>query len=326
MESWVMLVMVAGNMIVTLGTTPYVRPQSILLDRHAAGLGARLSVARKLDASAPHWPGCRRRAPSSPTRICFSDRPRAVRPLLTRPARGQRIVLVPAAIVLGWFLSPYALHWPSVFALNFAPKRGDRAPERNQRVQAWVPMVITATDGSHGGRAAAGLPRRGSCHRARREGARALRPSVARGSLLFALAVRSIIVWWLVTIPVVGAGVSIVRTPTPGRSNRAACDRARDFVLVAAAGSKPGRIPRFAPATAPTRYLPFDQREDRSNRSRIGSSATRDLSDGRLVTMFNYGGILPVATAVILSESIDGRTIFPDSGRKAGDLFQSFKS
>ena len=125
-------VMVAGNLIVTLGTTPYVRPQSVLLI--VAPLVWAL-VYRSLDTRrlAPTLVGLAARARSSQTRTCFSDCRGAVRLLLTDRRRIEsESLLVPVAMAFGWFISPYALALAE-YSRSTSPERLVRAPERDQR-------------------------------------------------------------------------------------------------------------------------------------------------------------------------------------------------
>ena len=101
---------------------------------HATGVGARLPLSQ--DASSgldARGSGRRASAVLANTHLFFLI---AVAPcvlLFTTPAGGSEAnLLVPLAIAVGWFLTPYALHWREIFALNFAPnahllaRRGDQ--------------------------------------------------------------------------------------------------------------------------------------------------------------------------------------------------------
>jgi hypothetical protein len=321
---WVVLLMVAGNLIVTLGTTPYVRPQAILLI--AIPLVWAL-VYRSLDT--------RRLAPTlaallavsvflSNTHLLF---PLALAPcvlLLTRPpADRKRLLLVPGAIVLGWFLSPYALHWPAVFALNFARNAVLGPPSGINEYKPGFQMVMTGMEGSTAiGLLLSFLPWVVVGKLDVKE--RLLHGLLWLGGLvLFALALRSLVVWWLVTIPMSGIALSLARTPrVPVVRTAQRAIVLVIFALVAAAGLETWEDPALRSGDVNTRYLPSINAKMIEPLARWLECNTR--GDGRLVTTFNFGGYFPWRLPR-LSESIDGRTIFPDSVARAETYFTPSK-
>lgn len=318
---WVILVMVAGNMIVTLGATPYLRPQSILLiatpliwalvcysleTPHLGRVMVGLTLISALLAN---------------THLLF---PIAAVPcvllLVHPPADRKRIVLVPAAIVLGWFLSPYALHWPSVFALNFARNAILGPPSGIGEYQPGFQGVITGWDGSTV--VAAMLAFLPWVVAARLDAkARTLYGLLwLAGLLLFAVAVRSLIVWWLVTIPVSGLALSMLRTPSlPVVRTAQRAIVLAVFILIAVAGLETRQDPALRPGDSNRRYLPSINAIAMEPLAEWLDCNTRRVG-GRLVTSFNYGGYVPWRLSY-LSESIDGRTIFPDSVAKPEAYF-----
>src|SRR5204863_92756 len=118
---WAMFVMIALNLIVALGATPYVRPQSILLIMLPLIWAL---VYRSLDTPRLGWTLAGLLAASAVVANTHLLFPLTAAPcvlLLTRPpAARKRILLVPLAIALGWMISPNALHWVEIFRLNFA--------------------------------------------------------------------------------------------------------------------------------------------------------------------------------------------------------------
>jgi hypothetical protein len=323
---WMVLVMVAGNMIVTLGTTPYVRPQSILLIVIPLvwALVYRSLVTRRLGLTMAGLVAAS--AVLANTHLLF---PLALAPcvlLLTRPpADRKRIALVPAAIVLGWFLSPYALHWPEIFALNFARNAVLGPPTGINEYKPGFQMVITGLEGSTAvGLLLAFLPWVTAAKLDAKE--RVLHGFLwLAGLLLFALALRSLVVWWLVTIPISALALSLARTPAlPVVRTAQRAIVLVIFALVAAAGLETWEDPALRAGDARTRYLPSINAKMIEPLARWIECNTRP-TDGRLVTMFNFGGYFPWRLPR-LSESIDGRTIFPDSVARAETYFTSFKT
>jgi hypothetical protein len=133
------------------------------------------------------------------------------------------------------------------------------------------------------------------------------------GLALFAVAVRSIIVWWLVMIPVSGLALSMLRTPSLAvvRTAQRAVVLAV-FVLIAIAGLESREDPALRAGDMSLRYLPSVNAKSIEPLAHWLDCNVRRSVGGRLVTMFNYGGYVPWRLPY-LSESIDGRTIFPDS-------------
>ena len=93
------------------------------------------------------------------------------------------------------------------------------------------------------------------------------------------------------------------------------------FALVAAAGLESWDDPALRAGDAHKRYLPSINAKMIEPLARWLECNTRP-TDGRLVTMFNFGGYVPWRLPR-LSESIDGRTIFPDSVARAETYFTS---
>jgi hypothetical protein len=133
------------------------------------------------------------------------------------------------------------------------------------------------------------------------------------GLLMFALAVRSLVVWWLLMLPLTGMVLSEVRTP----SIRVVRTAQRAillviFALIAAACLETWLDPALRAGTVASRYLPSTNAKAIEPLAKWLDCNTRHEAGGRLVTSFNYGGYVPWRLPY-LSESIDGRVIFADS-------------
>jgi len=311
---WATLVMVFANLIVTLGATPYVRPQSILLIVIPLIWAM---VQRSIDT---------KRLPATllglfaastvlaNTHLLF---PLAAAPcvllLVTPPADRKRILFVSLAIGLGWFMSPYALHWVDVFKLNFASNALFGPPTPINEYKPGFLMLLVAGNSS----LALSIPF------ALLPWATAGRLDVrARllyglfwlaGLLMFALAVRSLVVWWLLTIPLCALALSSIRSstlPVVRTAQRAVVHAI--FAMVTISALETWLDPALLSGGMSSRFLPTTNAKSIEPLAHWLDCYTRHEVGGRLVTIFNYGGYVPWRLPY-LSESIDGRVIFADS-------------
>jgi hypothetical protein len=136
------------------------------------------------------------------------------------------------------------------------------------------------------------------------------------GLLMFALALKGLLVWWLIALPIVGAALARLPEPSDDRVGRtgAVLVLAMPWLLVPTAvralhthGRHEGTLAR--------RVMAFPEAR--------GAVALADSlyrlapgRAGRVVTTFNYGSAL-LWRMPRYSMSIDGRTIFPDSAALA---------
>ena len=322
---WVIAVMVAGNLIVTLGATPYVRPQSVLLIVTPI-IWAFVYRSLDTDRLTPTLVGLTcASAVLANTHLLF---PIAAAPcvlLLTNPpADRRRILLVPIAIAIGWFITPYALHWYDVFRLNFAPNALFGPPTGINEYKPGYLMLVTAGNGSLAlclfftflpWAVASRLDVK----------SRVLYGLLwLAGLLMFALAVRSLVVWWLLTIPLSGLALSQLRTPAiPVVRTAQRAIVLVIFALVAASGLESWEDPALRAGDVSSRYLPSINAKSIESLARWLDCNTRHDVGGRLVTTFNYGGYVPWRLPY-LSESIDGRVIFADSVSRPETFFTPF--
>jgi hypothetical protein len=230
-------------------------------------------------------------------------------------ARPRMWAAVATALAAGWLLTPYALVWPQVFALNFGH---NVLLGRPPSILEFLPGVEYAVR-RHGVVIAAT--------------ALLVAPWIARvhelpvrerivsalywtgGLLLFAFAGRLILIWWALGFPLVGAAarrVAVLATILPSRRARA----------VVAAGVAAIVFIASAPPVSPVFWL-FEGDTEHRMLPRAGEDPalwlpgwllcnTRSGATGRMFTEFNYGSELTWRLPGY-SPSIDGRTIFPDS-------------
>jgi hypothetical protein len=313
-KPWPTILMAFGNLVVALGATPYVRPQAVLLivipliwalvyrALDTPRLGATLLglvVASAVLAN---------------THLLF---PLSAAPcvlLLTRlPTDRKRLVLVPLAIVVGWFLTPYALHWHEVFALNFAPNAifGPPTPI-NEYNPGFVIMLTTGIGSLAFSLLLAALPWAAAHRLTLLE--RALYGLMWLGGLvLFAVAVRSLVVWWLVALPLCDAALDQLRLPTIPSVLTA--QRAIVYAilgLIAIRALETWQDPSMLAGDTSSRFLPSTNAQSIEPLAKWLDCNVRHEVGGRLVTNFNFGGYVPWRLPY-LSESIDGRVIFADS-------------
>jgi hypothetical protein len=310
---WVVILMAAGNIIVALGASPCLRPQAILLlalpltwalvyraidtNRLAATLAGLFAVSVVL----------------ANTHLLFPLMAAPCVLLLGRmPRERRRILLVPLAIGVGWLVSPYSMHLPEMFRLYFAPNVLIAPPSRISEYKPGFEMLVTAANSSL---LVAVLLTMAPWFVAARIDAvnRFLFGALWLGGiLLYALAVRSLIVWWVVAIPVAAAFFALF--PPPADRTVRTAQRALVlgiFALVAVDGLEDLLDPILRAGDAASRILPSTNAAPIEPLARWIDCNTRPV-EGRLVTTFNYGGYVPWRLPQ-LSESIDGRTFFPDS-------------
>jgi hypothetical protein len=321
-RSWTTLVMVAVQLIVVLGATPYLRPQAILAVAMPIvwALVLRARAADRLTWEFPALVLVSAVVANSHLLVPITAAPCVL--LLTRlPARRARLVTIPLAIVVGWFLTPYALHWVDVYKLNFAPNALLRPPSPIAEYKPGFTMAVMAGVSSlFVCFPFLFLPWLVAPKYTARE--RALFGLLwFAGLLLFAAAVRSLIVWWLLIIPGVGLAVDLLPRPTLPMIRTA--QRAvviTIFASVSLLGVDAVNDPWMVTGTLATRVLPtMNARSMEPIAEWLDCNVKRDVG-GRLVTTFNLGGYVPWRLAY-LSESIDGRTIFPDSVDKPETYF-----
>ena len=215
-------------------------------------------------------------------------------------------------IAAGFFLSPYALHWPAVFALNFNDNALFTYPTPITELTPGVQAAVNGRGALLAIAMALGvLPwaARGLDNRSRFVWAAAW----LAGLFAFALAARAILIWWLLLIPLVAIVIEPVARAARSRMIVIG-QRVALFALVllltsarARASQLPWAQETNAPRWLPTRAAPMADPLVSWLDCRIA-----DDGGGRAFTAFPFGTYLTWRYPR-LSYSIDTRNIFPDS-------------
>jgi hypothetical protein len=236
--------------------------------------------------------------------------------LVDPPPRSRDWMIAVLAVLLGWLTSPYALHWPAVFAHNFGANLLTRPPSVVTELQPGFvsmlyprpsPMILIVA-------AMLALPwsLTGARLSSRERWLTAMYWGV--GVIVFGYASRLFIAWWLLCLPAMGlAIVHLTRRSEEGAPRLRfrlvgllAClviiatqlIKTRD--LRAMEGDTERRtLPTFAAAPA----------------ERLASSLERSgwsKRPGRMMSTFVFGSYLTWRLPQ-LSQSIDSRGLFPDS-------------
>jgi hypothetical protein len=133
-----------------------------------------------------------------------------------KPRRRRAVALVSAPIV-GWMLTPYALVWPAVFRLYFAPNP----------LMRWPSVIAELRPGAQGMFSSPSVVLPLLILAALPWSLKVCRPALSRretwvfgalwtgGAFTFAWAIRLVVVWWFAVLPLTGvtlAGIPIART------------------------------------------------------------------------------------------------------------------
>lgn len=304
------------NFVMMLSVTSFLRPQELLF---ALVPLAWAVTALALDAPQSRWPIVALAlltALAANTHILFPLMAAPLSLCLVRQASGRRTAALALAIVAGVALSPYALDWPSVFRLNFARNAlfSARVAEYRSGFVAALPIGLLLC----------ALPLVAWRALAWRE--RIVFGALwIAGFVAFTLHVKGLVVWWLVIVPVAVTAIERVFGSLPAAYRRfpamltfalAAVVTAR-FVVGGAAMTLPLSASWRAERVAPGVTL-----------SEPGGMAADPLiarlnalsAPARVLTVFDLGSYVAWRGA-LLSESIDGRTIFPDSAALPDAMF-----
>lgn len=315
---WTALFLAMVNVVVLSFVVAALRPQIILA---IAVPLAWASAYRLLDAEKIRWPVAGLLFSSALAANSHLLFPLTAAPwilLFTRPPRQRRrMVAMVAAVVLGWFLSPYALQWPEVFRLNFAANalQVPFSPITEMRPG----FLLSAGTGYAAFLLALGftlLPwsLAGASMSVRERSGFAVCWLI--GLLLFTLAARSLLVWWLLVIPIVAAAIERLKEPSKPWARRAQKMLVFVFCLLL-------MFPRATVARE-------GWENERSGSRTLSSGIARSIEPllewlechvrpgirPRVYTTFNFGNYV-IWRMPGYSPSIDGRVIFPNSVARA---------
>lgn len=227
----------------------------------------------------------------------------------------RRVALCVAALALGAVTTPYALAWPDVYRLNLSGNTLLAFPSPIAELRPGFLGLSPRDRARLAGVALALLPW---------AAARVAMPRRARtvymllwlaGLVGFAIAVRSLFIWWLAMIPLVAMVADRAANRITPLLARAIPVVAVAWLAVLAARyamesraewpveGGPAAVARTLPSPAALLIEPSLAWLDRN--------APRPIH-GRLLTVFSYGSYV-VWRMPGLSPSVDGRAIFPDS-------------
>ncbi|MGE5727910.1 MAG: hypothetical protein ACM34L_04850 [Gemmatimonas sp.] len=304
------------NVLMMLSVTSFLRPQALLFTLVPL---AWAMMAFATDAPRSRWPIVALvllTALAANTHILFPLMAAPLSLCLVRDASIGRTTALTLAIVAGMALSPYALDWPSVFRLNFAPNAlfSARVAEYRSGFVAALPLGILLC-------ALALVAWR----------ALGWRERVVFGALwiaglvAFALHVKGLVVWWLVIVPLVVIAIERVFGSLP-----AAYRRFPAMLTFALAAVVTGRF--VMGGAAMTRSLGASWRAEHVAPGLTLSEPGGISADPLIVRLAMLGVPVRVLTVFdlgsyvawrgpLLSESVDGRTIFPDSASLPDAMF-----
>ena len=221
--------------------------------------------------------------------------------------RWSRLALAIVAVLIGWLASPYALAWLDVFRLNFSanalttppPLSGEMTP--GFLIAPWYGLAVGALP-------ILALPE------IRRDRERLLYGVLwLAGLLLFARMFKGLGPWWWCATPLAVAALS--RLPLASTTGaRVAFAGLLSVFVVSLAIPNVRLYAMLRPHEGDTnvRTLPSVKAFAAEPAARWLERHMRTGAPGRALTTFTYGSYLEWRLPS-LSESIDGRTIFPDS-------------
>jgi len=319
---WTTLLAAALHIVVGVGVVPTLRPQGILLVVVPLAWAAAMRL-RDGDGSF-RWGAvllvCAAAAANSHLFFPLTAAPGVV--LLTRsPVSWRRVAIAGCAILGGWLLSPYGLHWPDVFHLNFEQHALYSSPSP---VDEYIPGFSALTRGGGTGLLLVplllALPWLTATRLEPR--ARGLYGLLwTAGLFSFGVAIRGLLPWWLTTLPLTGIALGMLTAPaTPLVLTAQRAVVTAIFGAMGLVGGGRNADPWEEAGTLQSRRLPSAAASGIEPIAEWLDCHLMPTAQGRLLTTFNFGSYarwrLPQ-----LSESIDGRTIFPDSAAAAEAYF-----
>ena len=321
-RAWTTIVVAGVQLLIVTGAAPYLRPQALL----AIAMPLTWAVVlRARDAERLTWELpvlVLVSAVTANTHLLFPLLAAPLVLLFVRDPRNRaRYASIPAAVAIGWLISPYALVWGSVFKLYFAPNAVVNPPTP---IVEYRPGFTLARSGGLISLSAPVAFLVLPWLAARRLTARErLAHGVlwAVGALVFALAARGLLVWWLVIMPVLAIALDALPAPTISTvrtAQRAALLALAAMLVVDAAGDLGD--PWLRTGSVSWRTLPSSTAKSIEPIAAWLDCTLEPTAHGRVVTTFNLGGYVPWRLPQ-LSESVDGRTFFPDSVAKAETYF-----
>jgi hypothetical protein len=232
------------------------------------------------------------------------------------PPHAREWVIGVLSVVLGWFASPYAMHWPEVFAHNFGANVLTRPPSVVTELQPGFVSMLYPKPTAMLGVVALMLAIPWALRRVD------LRPRELwltavywiGGVVLFGYASRLFVVWWLLSLPAIGlAIVHLTRDSEEGPPRlRFRLLGLLSCALIIATQLLKTRDQRAMEGDTERRTLPTFAAAPAERLAAALERAGAADRDGRMMSSFAYGSYLTWRLPR-LSQSIDSRGVFPDS-------------
>jgi hypothetical protein len=321
-SGWTTLLMAALHLVVGVGVVPTLRPQGVLLVvvPLAWALAMRVRDAERTGGSLAGLVACAAVAANSHLFFPLTAVPGVVL-LAASPANWRRVGAFTVAVLVGWMISPYALHWLDIYRLNFAPHALYTSPSP---VDEYTPGFSALFRGGGTGLLLVPLlsvlPWLTATRLNARE--RLLYGFIwFVGLITFAVAIRGLLPWWLVSMPLTAIALGALAPPvtqlviTTQRTVVVAI-----FGAMALLGGGFIGDPWQRADALPSRRLPSSAASGIEPIAIWLDCKLRPDAPGRLLTTFNFGSYARWRMPN-LSESIDGRTIFPDSAAAGEGYF-----
>jgi hypothetical protein len=232
------------------------------------------------------------------------------------PPHARGWVIGVCSVALGWLASPYALHWPEVFAHNFGANILTRPPSVVTELQAgFVSMLYpkpTAMVGVVALMLAIPWALRGVDLRPRELWLTVL--YWIGGVVLFGYASRLFVAWWLLSLPAIGVAiVHLTRDSDEGPPRlRFRLLGLLSCALVIATQLVKTRDQRAMEGDTDRRTLPTFAAGPAERLATSLERAGAANRGGRMLSTFVFGSYLTWRLPR-LSQSIDSRGVFPDS-------------
>jgi hypothetical protein len=296
---------------IAMESTPFLRPQLFMhalvpLAWASAFWFVRAGPSRRVYAALALWMAS---ALAAGIHISF---PVVAAPLVLLWARvkagdSSRALMATAIVMLGWCTSPYALHWPAVFALNLGynaitaglSPAGELAPGFSVS-----PLV---------GAALATLPFLVDARSTRRLERLALGMLWLAGLVVFARYFKGLGPWWWCALPLVVMALRRLPDPSDARMDLSWAILTPCVLLAfAPTNVRLWKATRAYEGGIESRTLPSLKAFASEPAAKWLESNARIPSGTKLLTTFNYGSYLKWRLPA-LSESIDSRGVFPDS-------------
>jgi hypothetical protein len=313
-SGWTTLLVTAIHLVVSIGIVPSLRPQGVLLVLVplAWALAHRVRDGERITASLVGLFVCAVIAANTHLFFPLIAVPGVV--LLSEPRIDwRRVLLFSGVVAAGWMVSPYALHWVDVFQQNFTSHAPYRSPSP---IDEYMPGFASFSRG--GGTVVFVAP------------ALMILPWLVAGSLgtrervwygflwmvgllAFGVAFRGILLWWLVMLPLVGIALGALESPAKPvvlTTQRALVTALFGAMTLLGGGALADPWERAG--TLESRRLPSVAASGIEPIAEWLDCNVKPVTGSRLLTTYNFGGYARWRMPY-LSESIDGRTIFPDS-------------